>query len=556
MAKLRIGLLLDAFDVSAWEYAVIRQLLESDYATVALVVLNEQRPRSLGRQFQRLWTNKHKIVHYVYSKLDRKLFKSKCVPDAFEERDASKLLQDVPVLQVKPRQTTFSDYIERADIEQIRSHDLDILVRVGFRILRGEILSAARYGVWSYHHGDNLVNRGGPAGHWEVFENWDATGTVLQILQEDLDNGLVLFRTWAATQPLSPSVSRNAYFWHASAILNRKIRELHDVGPGAFFAQVDRDNRDLVLYSQRLFTEPGNLAAIKYIGRQLCKVCREFWRRTFYISDFWILMYQLNKADIGGSLWRYKKIIPPKDRFYADPHVVYRDGQYYIFIEEFLFGPRKGHISLIVMQPDGTYAAPVTVLERDYHLSYPFVFQVDGEDYMIPETAANGTIELYKAERFPDQWTRVGNLFENITAFDTTLYFKEGRWWLFTNIVEAAGASGWDELFLYYADDLLGPWTAHPNNPIVSDARNARPAGRIFERAGKIYRPAQNSSHGQYGFGFNINEIVTLSTTQYEERTVSRVEPNWDRRISATHSFSHDEKLTMIDAIYRRRRFL
>ena len=41
------------------------------------------------------------------------------------------------------------------------------------------------------------------------------------------------------------------------------------------------------------------------------------------------------------------KIIPPKDRFWADPHVLFKDNKYYIFIEEYIFNKKKGHISVI-----------------------------------------------------------------------------------------------------------------------------------------------------------------------------------------------------------------
>ncbi len=38
----------------------------------------------------------------------------------------------------------------------------------------------------------------------------------------------------------------------------------------------------------------------------------------------------------------------------------------------------KGHISVIRMDEQGVYSEPVKVLERPYHLSYPFVFEWEG----------------------------------------------------------------------------------------------------------------------------------------------------------------------------------
>ena len=83
-------------------------------------------------------------------------------------------------------------------IKSIKKYNLDVLIRFGFKILRGKILKSSKYGVWSYHHGDNNENRGGPAGYWEVFEGHHITGSVLQILNEDLDNGQILYRSFSA----------------------------------------------------------------------------------------------------------------------------------------------------------------------------------------------------------------------------------------------------------------------------------------------------------------------------------------------------------------------
>ena len=128
---------------------------------------------------------------------------------------------------------------------------------------------------------------------------------------------------------------------------------------------------------------------------------------------------------------------------------------------------------------EGRWKQPYPVLERPYHLSYPFVFEHDGNTYMLPETAANGTIELYECEEFPHRWVLKKTMMEGVYAVDSTLHFHEGRWWLFTNIRDNEGASSDDELFLFFADSPLAEnWTPHPLNPIVSDASCARPAGR------------------------------------------------------------------------------
>jgi hypothetical protein len=89
----------------------------------------------------------------------------------------------------------------------------------------------------------------------------------------------------------------------------------------------------------------------------------------------------------------------------------------------------------------------------------------------------------------------------NVYAVDPTILRKDGKWWLFVNIRENEGASSLDELFLFYSADLFcRDWTPHPKNPVVSDVKSSRPAGRIFSYNGNIYRPSQNNSK-RYGMG-------------------------------------------------------
>src|SRR5439155_8345358 len=106
----------------------------------------------------------------------------------------------------------YSDYIDGNELARIQAHNIDVFIRLGFRILRGEILRSARYGVWSYHHGDNRVNRGGPAGYWEVMESALECGAVLQILTEDLDGGTVLNRYYSDVHDTSLAYTKSNIF--------------------------------------------------------------------------------------------------------------------------------------------------------------------------------------------------------------------------------------------------------------------------------------------------------------------------------------------------------
>jgi len=546
-SKLRVGLLMDSLTLPAWAYEMLVTVQHSAYAEVKLIVLNDSEEPKRRSLFARVVRNWGIILYLAYCKLEDRVFAP--VPNAFEPRNAAELLRDVPVIRAKPRRSKHSDRLEDDDIEKISQYHIDVFVRLGFRILRGRILQAARYGVWSYHHGDNTVNRGVPAGFWEVLEGHPVTGSILQILTEDLDNGTVLCRSFSATDHLSVNRNRNTYYWKSASFLPRKLKELQALGREEFFRRLGSCNR-LNFYSRRLYVAPRNWEFVALLSKHLVRYGKLKVRNALF-PDQWVLLYDLRDG-LSESLWRFKRIVPPRDRFWADPHVVHRDGTYYIFVEEFLYRQGKARISLIEMDGKGNYTQPQPVLERPYHLSYPFVFEWNGDWYMIPETSANHTVEVYKCVAFPNRWEFCLTLIENITAVDATPFFDGRKWWLFANVTEQPGASICDELFLFFADTPLSTsWTAHATNPVVSDVRSSRPAGRIFEHGGHLYRPSQNSE-GEYGYGLKLNRIVTLSETEYREEEVSSIEPRWARDIRGIHTLSHAQELTVVDARLRR----
>jgi len=173
---------------------------------------------------------------------------------------------------------------------------------------------------------------------------------------------------------------------------------------------------------------------------------------------------------------------------------------------------------------------------------------------MIPETESNNDIELYKCVDFPKKWEYYGKLMNNVTAVDSTIFNHNNKWWLFSGIKENEGASNSDELFLFYSDNpLSNKWETHINNPIISDVRQARPAGRIFSFKNKIYRPSQNSSN-YYGYGMSINEIKKINEKEYEETSITSILPNWDKNIRRIHTFAYDSGLSIIDAKIKRKR--
>ena len=549
--KLKIGLLINSTDLPLWEFQLIERLKKSNYAKIDLVILNDT-PKEALSLYQKIKNNWSSLILILFIKVDEKLFNVE--PNAFKIKNTKKLLEEIPLIKTKPVSTKFSDRFVKNDLQKIKDFNLDVLIRFGFKILRGDILNCAKYGVWSYHHGDNDINRGGPAGYWEVIEKNNVTGSILQILNEDLDNGQILFKSFSATNKNSINRNRNNFYWKSLSFLPRKLEELHRLGNEKFFNIINKENQNLKIYSNKLYTKKSlnNWFMIKYILAYLFRGIKTKILNQIYFNQ-WFILFSIGKG-MSTSIWRFKKIIPPKDRFYADPFVIRENEINYVFIEELIYKTNKGHISVVEVDDYGNFNKPIKIIDKKYHLSYPHVFKNEKDYFLIPDSSSNKTIELYKCVEFPYKWEFHMTLMENIRAVDSTIFHYKNKYWLFTNIVENEGASSWDELFLFYADRLeTKTWNPHPMNPIISDVRKSRPAGNIFIRDGKIIRPSQDCSV-RYGYGVKLNEIITINENEYKEIEIDSIEPNWEEKVKGVHTFNCNENFTIIDGINRRRR--
>jgi hypothetical protein len=261
-------------------------------------------------------------------------------------------------------------------------------------------------------------------------------------------------------------------------------------------------------------------------------------RRLYHLcchAPHWRVCWRLTD---GGGVWRTHTlagapwtIVPdPGVRFYADPFPFAYRGRTCIFVEDFDHRTQKGIISMLPFDAQGALGPARPVLEEPWHLSYPFMFEDAGEVWMIPESSADRSVRLYRADPFPDRWIPEAVLLSDIEASDATIIRHEGRLWMFAATRDGAGSWS-DTLSLFFASDIRGPWTPHPGNPILIDRRTARPAGAMIERDGRIWRPVQDCTFG-YGTGIGLVEVLRLQPDAYAQRldTVLHADASWPGR--------------------------
>ncbi len=489
--RLRVAMVVESRTVPAWQAALAAALtrapgLELEVYAIGTRPTAPRRPLLLG----------------LYERLDARVFR--CRPEALA-RDRVDTRGDVP-----------ASVAGRDVVLDFASSDPVALAR------------GVRFGAWTVVHGPT------------------EDGLYETRIDAHLENGMraTLYSSYGAIDQASPHRTRNRALWKAQRAFVYRLDTIRRLGSDYLEACVGAHDSTIVsaLPSNRAVAGQATRAALGVVFRRLQSVRgREAWfiaarpRRPGSVPGL-----QCGGADGFTPIeWSSRTAV-------ADPFVFEDGGDTYLFFEDEDPARGKAHISYARIDAEARPVGPVTpALRTAHHLSYPFVFRHDGEIFMIPESNASRRVELYRASRFPDTWTLEQVLLDDLHAFDATLHVDEDRFWLFAAVADEATAPN-DELHLFSSTSLTGLWTPHPANPIVSDVRSARPAGRLFHHEGTLIRPSQDCAQ-RYGHALVFNRIDVLTHTAYRETPVGRIDPTWHPGVVATHTYNFGDAIEVID---------
>lgn len=541
--KLRISILLNDKIIYNWQSEIINHLCESDFAYIDSILFVPKLKKNSLRPFASFISDMGRIIYFLHEKVDKWLFS-----------DGNSLIRTLKSEKLPPNIKRID--LSRSDVNlEALFKPLDIVLMFEPAKLENRLMELPKYGVWDLTFSGDHLNVVCLPGYWELVQHSPDLITNLRKLETN-NQSRILYQSSQITDYFSIYKNRQNHLKRLKLIALRSVQKVYEKG-GVYFSdqltENKRSNRDM---ETEVITIPNFYRSVKNLLGHMWFLLKDSCLKLIY-SDYWFVLINTQKSnDAFGGHDKFKTIDSPKDRFWADPFVISRNERHYIFVEELLFKTGIGRISYIEVDDNGKVLNTSVALEKEYHMSYPLVFQYEGVDYMIPETKENKTIDLYRCEKFPDQWVFVRTLMTDVYAVDATPYYYEGKWWLFANLDEVDGNSSInDELFLFYSNDLFsGHWVSHPQNPIVSDVKLARPAGKIFEENGKIFRPSQDCSL-RYGYALNINRITKLSEFDYEEVLERKIFPDWQPEIKRNHTINSSSKATVVDAFKVRNRF-
>jgi hypothetical protein len=502
---LRVGVVVESGKVPAWVAWAVAEIASGDACDLAFVALRGGAPvprRPMGSR----WADG--LAHRLYERLDARIF---------GRPGATRAVHLPPDATGRPEAAV-----------------VDVVVSFVPRDPKTWDGPPPPHGVWAVVPMDDGRPTSAPSRFWDVRRRRDVATTSLVALAEG--NQRVIAECTTPVDPLSVARTRNLAAWAGARLVVRSLRAARLRSGG-----------------ESLPSGPDEMPGPPTAAETLAHGARTAWRglrakgRTLGFRGEWFVAVRAQSAE--GAVGGPPLALPnPHGRYLADPFPIERDGRHYLFVEDYSIAARRAAISVCELRPSGLVGPLRRVLERPYHLSYPFVFEHTGAVYMIPETGEAGRIELYRALEFPDRWTLERVLLDGVTAFDATLHAADGLLWLFACVPCAPDDVG--ELHLYWSESLHGEWRPHPENPVVADPGRARPAGRLFMRGDELLRPGQDCAR-RYGEAVVLNRVDALSTVEYRETPVSRIEPSWAHGLERTHTYTFDSGYECFDG-YRR----
>lgn len=201
-----------------------------------------------------------------------------------------------------------------------------------------------------------------------------------------------------------------------------------------------------------------------------------------------------------------------KASFVADPFLIKENGIIYCFFEIKDKIKNKGVIGVSSSQDGINFDYQKIVLEEQFHLSYPSIYAINGEHYMIPESGENNDVRLYKANDFTYDWKLEKILLQGKAYADATITFYENRWYMFVS------ENTHDKLEVFYSDTIDGTYQPHSQNPIyTNNLQYARCGGTIIKYQNNIYRFGQDC-HKRYGEKLYLLKIETLTPSNFKEK--------------------------------------
>jgi hypothetical protein len=552
--KLRVALLIDGFKVSKYVWDLLIWLQHQDNIVLSHLVI---RPVSNPARFPTANTSLIRNKSFNIGRLSRvrshRLFATilwfeslalrayKAYPNHLKIYDIRKTAINTDVKWLN-EDSGFADRCSQNE-DSAQNMEVDVLIDCGSGGYPGDLPSRRPVDIIYPRYGNDTMPRQDLPGFWECYHAHDYTEFTIEKLSAECRRSEVIMSGTFPTQ-FSFLLNRAHLYAKAYEQLGNVIKTLAATGT---LKPLPRQAKG---YLTSPYTAPGWRHAMVYLCKISHRLVRKIGLRVLGIRQSWgISIIQENWAK--AMYWRSSSLRPPRGRYWADPFLYKTGTKTFCFVEEFIFKKNRAHIAAFEVR-NGRSAEPVPVLIEDFHLSFPFIFEYNGAPFMCPESSEAREVRVYRCVDLPVRWELAKVIMREISAADTMIFEKHGKWWMLTNIDKSSIGNYCSDLYLFYAESPLATnWTSHSQNPIKVDSLGGRNAGLIIEQD-RIFRVGQRQGFDQYGKGISVYEIKLLNEDVYQETLVWDLDADFRDGLLGVHHLSSMKGITAIDHVQLR----
>lgn len=505
---LRVGFLCDSLELQRWQAECIRRVLAVPGVEPVLVVTRPATATVKQSFFQRVLDHPWRIALYMWYRRHR------CHPVGEVREDMSATLAGVPRMECAPITEGNRQLFEADDLAAMAAHRPDVLLRFGFGILKGDILTLPRYGVWSYHHGDEDRYRGQPPVFWEMYEGATVVGTVLQRLTERIDAGFILQKGWFPITRGSLSATLDSVLLGSAGWAAQICSDVLNGRPEAAAGVESNTTAPVREY-------PDNLTFVKFLFKQnQDRLGRVDDRKSIEEWNIGVLYHPIETLLLPKPNLNPRWLPSPSlGQSRACPFGYMVDGHLNVVYEKRDELNRTTEISRLRPKRDNVLKRSRTMVAAEQRHSGSCVVSRPEGIFIVLCDHREHRVELHRVTNSNEGTERVCSLIQE-ELLSPTLFEHEGRWWLMGTQVPSENAS----LHAFFADRMEGPYERHVLSPLKVDVRSARPGGSPFIHEGQLYRPAQD--HGsEQGARIALMRVLELNPQRFREELVKTIGP-------------------------------
>ena len=248
---IKIGVLIKDFnELRNFELRILKYIIDDSELELSILFKDGRKLKNNSNVFYKIIRHikrgnfLSKVLLILQQYIENKLFR---VSELNGKENIIRILEETEQILLNPERKGFLDIFSDEESKLIEGYNLDLILRFEFDIIRGQILNSSKNGIWSFHHGDNKVNRGGPACLWEIILKQNQVGVTLQKLEPELDGGYVIdkgfynkYWSWIKT--------RNNVYESSTTLIIKNINKLKRKEP----IQLNRSK----IYSHKLYKTP------------------------------------------------------------------------------------------------------------------------------------------------------------------------------------------------------------------------------------------------------------------------------------------------------------